>query len=402
MRALQSLIRRSPGFYASLAALAMLAAAASAAPAEGGTAATGQPDTYTFGLALPQTGNDAPYGKDQTTWTGYAIEEINKAGGVGGKKLAMIVEDSQSDPKRGIAAFRKLTSIDKVPLVITAWSSVVVAIAPIAEREKVVELSVGATSPKIRTAGKFTVSSYPLGDVDMPFLARFALEELKLKKVAVIYINNDTGTPSRVFINAFKKDGGAIAADEAHEPGALDYSAQVAKIKATNPDGILIYSLTNESPRIAKQFCDAGLNKIPFLSYQAISNPELIKQAGIECSNNVYYTVKSPPLTGAKVREVEQRFRKEAGRDVNGLDGAAQLYDAVYFIKAIIEYTQKNNLPYTGESLKKAYESIKTFDRPLTGTIVLDHDNMAVAPITVYKTTNGKFEPFKTYKQAGP
>ena len=397
MGARRSLIRRLGGFRAWLV-LALFAAAASAVPATGQTPA-GHPQTYTFGLALPQTGNDAPYGKDQTTWTGYAIEEINKTGGIGGKKLAMIVEDSQSDPKRGIAAFQKLTSVDKVPLVITAWSSVVVAIAPIAERAKVIELAVGATSPKIRTAGKFTVSSYPLGDVDMPFLAKFAREDLKLKKVAVIYINNDTGTPARVFVQAFKKDGGEIVADEAHEPGAVDYSAQVAKIRAANPDGILIYSLTNESPRIVKQFCDAGLNKIPFLSYQAVSNPELIKQAGIECSNNVYYTVKSPPLTGAKVREVEARFKREAGRDVNGLDGAAHLYDSVYFIKTLIEYMQKNNLPYTGESFKKGYETIKTFDLPLTGTIVLDQDNMAVAPVTVYKTTNGKFEPFKTYKQ---
>jgi branched-chain amino acid transport system substrate-binding protein len=396
MLVLRSLPRRAHRVGASLAVLAMLAALMPAAPVH----AAGQPDTYTFGLALPETGNDAPYGKDQTTWTGYAVEEINKTGGVGGKKLKMIVEDSQSDPKRGIAAFQKLTSVDKVPLVITAWSGVVVAIAPIAEKEKVVELSVGATSPKIRTAGKFTVSSYPLGDVDMPFLAKFARQDLKLKKVAVIYINNDTGTPARVFVRAFKADGGEIVADEAHEPGGVDYTAQVAKIRAANPDGILIYSLTNESPRIVKQFCDAGLNKIPFLSYQAVSNPELIRHAGIECSNNVYYTVKSPPLTGAKVKEVEARFKKEAGRDVNGLDGAAHLYDAVYFIKALIEYTQKNNLPYTGESLKTAYESTKTFDLPLTGKIVLDKDNMAVAPVTVYKTTNGKFEPFKTYQSA--
>src|SRR5262245_39562229 len=89
-----------------------------AVPAAGATAALpqGHPETYPFGLALPQPGNDAPYGKDQTTWTGYAIEEINKAGGVGGKKLAMVVEDSQSDPKRGIVAFQKLASVDKVPL----------------------------------------------------------------------------------------------------------------------------------------------------------------------------------------------------------------------------------------------------------------------------------------------
>jgi branched-chain amino acid transport system substrate-binding protein len=385
---------RAHRFAGSLLVLAILAGLAWAPPARGAAG----PETYTFGLALPETGNDAPYGKDQTTWTRYAIEEINKTGGVGGKKLAMIVEDSQSDPKRGIVAFQKLTSVDKVPLVITAWSGVVVAIAPIAEKEKVVELSVGATSPKIRTAGKFTVSSYPLGDVDMPYLARFARTELKLKKVAVVYINNDTGTPARVFVNAFKAQGGEIVADEPHEPGGVDFTVQVAKIRAANPDGILIYSLTNESPRIVKQFCDAGLNKIPFMSYQAISNPELIRQAGIECSNNVYYTVKSPPLTGAKVKEVEQRFKKEAGREVNGLDGAAHLYDAAYFIKALIEYTQKNNLPYTGESLKKAYESIKTFELPLTGSIVLDKDNMAVAPITVYKTTNGKFEPFKAYQ----
>src|SRR5262249_43483663 len=112
-------------------------------------------DAYRFGLAMPLTGSQAPFGQGQVKAAERAVAGINKAGGINGKKLEMIVLDTQADPQLGIQMTNRLVSVEKVPVFITAWSSVVKAVAPIANDNKVVELSIGAASPEIAKLGDY-------------------------------------------------------------------------------------------------------------------------------------------------------------------------------------------------------------------------------------------------------
>src|ERR1700761_494049 len=89
-------------------------------------------ETLRFGLAMPLSGGQALYGQDQVKAAQWAVAAINAAGGVNGKKLDMIVLDTQADPQLGIQAANRLISVEKVPAFISAWSSVVKAIAPVA------------------------------------------------------------------------------------------------------------------------------------------------------------------------------------------------------------------------------------------------------------------------------
>jgi len=97
-------------------------------------------DVLKFGLAMPLTGSQALYGQDQVKAAEWAVAEIKKAGGINGKKLEMIVLDTQADPQIGIQMTNRLVSVDKAPVFVTAWSGVVKAVAPIANDNKVVEL----------------------------------------------------------------------------------------------------------------------------------------------------------------------------------------------------------------------------------------------------------------------
>ena len=108
-----------------------------------------------FGLAMPMTGSQALFGTDQVKAAQWAVADINAKGGVNGRPLEMILIDTQADPQLGINAAKRLTSVDKVPIFLTSWSAVVKAVAPIAHREKVLELSVGANSPEIATLGDY-------------------------------------------------------------------------------------------------------------------------------------------------------------------------------------------------------------------------------------------------------
>mgnify|MGYP003337325708 CR=1 FL=1 len=169
-----------------------------------------------FGLAMPLTGSQSAYGNDQVKAAQWAVEEINAKGGVQGRQLEMIVLDTQAEPQVGINAVNRLVGVEKVPVFITAWSSVVKAVAPIANRERVLELSIGANSPDIAKLGDYVFTTFPLADVDVNALAKYTAQTLGKKSAAVLYINNDTGVEAaKVYREMFEKSGGKVVAYEA-------------------------------------------------------------------------------------------------------------------------------------------------------------------------------------------
>ena len=165
-------------------------------------------NVFRFGLAMPLTGSQALYGQDQVKAAEWAVAEINKAGGINGKKLEMIVLDTQADPQIGIQMVNRLVSVEKVPVFVTAWSGVVKAVAPIANDNKVVELSIGANSPDVAKLGDYVYTTFPLADVDITAVAKYAATSMGKKKAAVVYINNETGVvAAEVYKKAFTACG---------------------------------------------------------------------------------------------------------------------------------------------------------------------------------------------------
>ncbi|MGH9422041.1 MAG: ABC transporter substrate-binding protein, partial [Thermoanaerobaculia bacterium] len=157
-------------------------------------AALGQSkEPFAFGVALPTTGPAAPFGLDQVQALEWAIADINASGGAGGRPLKAVVLDSQGKPQVGVDVVTRLISVEKTPLVITAFSSVVAAVAPIVNRAKVLTLVIGANSPRIASMGDYVYTTYPLADVDLTLLAKYARQELKKATAAILYINDEAG-----------------------------------------------------------------------------------------------------------------------------------------------------------------------------------------------------------------
>ena len=182
---------------------------------------------------MPLSGSQALYGSDQVKAAQWAVDDINAKGGVNGKKIEMIVLDTQADPQVAINAVNRLVSVEKVPVFITAWSSVVRAVAPIANDNKVVELSIGANSPDIAKLGDYVYTTFPLADVDVSAVARYAVQKIGAKKAAVVYINNDTGiVAAQVYRDSFTKAGGEVVAYEAYDPKATDFTGAILKVRA--------------------------------------------------------------------------------------------------------------------------------------------------------------------------
>jgi branched-chain amino acid transport system substrate-binding protein len=366
-------------------------AAAVLAVAMGTTAAASAQQVYRFGLAMPLTGSQALYGQDQVKAAQWAVAEINSAGGINGKKLEMIVLDTQADPQLGIQAVNRLISVEKVPAFITAWSGVVKAVAPIANDNKVVELSVGANSPDIAKLGDYVYTTFPLADVDINAVARYAAAPMGKKKAAIVFINADTGTAAaEVYKKVFAAAGGQIVAYEAYDPKATDFTGQLLKVRAANPDIIHLQGLVSDTPQVIAQMRQLGLTQ-PITSYSVAFNPKLIQQLGAAAEGVIATSLAPGTDDSEKVKDYVARWVKEVGREPNGLPYTQYLYDAPYLVADVFKALDSKKLPATGENFRKEMLAQGTFTLPLTGKTQLGADHTVVSPVYLMEVKGGKW-----------
>ncbi|MBU3730895.1 MAG: ABC transporter substrate-binding protein [Beijerinckiaceae bacterium] len=357
--------------------------------ASGGVSA--QQPTFKFGLAMPLTGGQALYGNDQVKAAQWAVDEINAKGGINGKKLEMIVLDTQADPQIGIQATNRLVSVEKVPAFVTAWSGVVKAVAPIANDNKVVELSVGAASPDIAKLGDYVYTTFPLADVDIKAVANYSVKDMGKKKAAVLFINNETGIPAAaVYRDAVAKAGGTIVASESYDQKATDFTGPLLKIRAANPEIVHLQGLVSESPQVIAQARQLGIN-VPITSYSGIYNPKLIEQLGAAAEGVIATSLAPGADDSPAVKAYVDRWQKEVGRPPNGLPYTQYLYDSPYMIAAIFASMDKKGIPLTGENFRKEMLALKTFDLPLTGKLEMSEDHTVNKPVYLVEVKNGKW-----------
>ena len=213
-----------------------------------------------------------------------AVEEINHAGGIGGRSLALVVEDDRCSPADGVSAFNTIMASAKSPVAVlgAVCSGVTLALAPLAEFRKVVLISPASTSPKLTGAGDFIFRVVPSGSVRGQVFAEYLYRDRGLRKLAVLYINNEGGIGgSSAFKARFTQLGGTVASELPYAQGTTDLRAQLNEIKTANTEGSPDWVLSSgygcgaaASPRnsfaTAATFYDRGSPR----------NPEVLRQAG--------------------------------------------------------------------------------------------------------------------------
>ncbi len=351
-----------------------------------------------FGLAMPLTGSQALFGADQAKAAQWAVQDINAKGGIDGHPLEMVLLDTQADPRLGINSVNRLINVDKVPVFVTAWSAVVKAVAPIANRSKVLELSVGANSPDIAKLGDYVYTTYPLADVDVRAQARYARETLKKQTAAVLYIHNDSGVEgARIYRDAFQDAGGKIVAYEAYDAQATDYTGALLKVRSANPDMIHIQGLVSDLPQVVSQLRQLGL-KQPISTYSAGYNPKVVEQLGAAAEGMLVSALAPSADQNPNIAAFVGRWKESEKRTPNGLPYTQYLYDAPFLIGKLYEHLLKTKQPLTGENMKKALVEIGKFDLPMTGLLEITKDHRVNKPVYLYEVKNGQFAPVATIK----
>ncbi len=377
--------------------LALSALIMSGAAFTGAALAQGK-ETLKFGLAMPLSGSQALYGADQVKAAQWAVADINAKGGVNGKQLEMIVLDTQADPQLGINAVKRLTSVDNVPVFITAWSAVVKAVAPIANRDKVLELSVGANSPDIAKLGDYVYTTFPLAEVDVSGLAKYTYTTLGKKTAAVMYINNDSGVEgAAIYKSVFEKAGGKVVAYEAYDTKATEFTGALLKVKAANPDMIHIQGLVSDLPQVIAQMRQLGLQQ-RVSTYSAGYNPKVIEQLGAAAEGLIVTSLAPGVSDNANVGPFINRWKETEKRVPNGLPYTQYLYDGPYLVAELYKWLEKNKMPATGENMRKALITAKNFDLPMTGGLSVGEDHRVNKPVYLLTVDKGQFVPLATIK----
>lgn len=343
-----------------------------------------EPKEIKVGVVLPLTGSAAVWGENAKMGLEIALEEVNGEGGVKGKKVKLIFEDSQSDPAKAVSSLQKLISTDNVQVVIgDIASSSVLAMAPIAEKSKVVLLSPGASNPEISKAGEYIFRNWQSdasrGELD----AKFAYEGLGYRKMAVLYVNNAYGSGLKtVFEQSFQKMGGKILATESFEQGATDMRSQLNKINSRNPDAIYMPGYPPEMAIVLRQSKEMGIKK-QYLSVQAFDDPKILQTAK-DAANAVIFSVPKPPdpsnpVVNNFIRSYKERFKREPG----------VCSDTGYDALKIIVWAM-NQAGVSGPEIQKQLLMVKDFPGA-AGLTTFDQNGDVIKPFIFKTVRQGKF-----------
>jgi len=340
-----------------------------------------------IGSYSSNTGATATFGVFQMRGIEMAVEEINAAGGVNGKKIKHINYDNKSDNDETLAVVNRLVSQDKVVAIIGEATSGRSKIgAQIAQQNKIPMLTSSATNPDVTKVGNYIFRACFIDPFQGQVMAKFMIENLKLKKAAVLRdVKNDYSVGlSDVFKEELKKMGGEIVDDIAYQEGDIDFKSQLTSIKTKNPDVIFVPGYYNEVALLAKQLKEMGMKQI-LLGGDGWSSPKLYEIAKDAMNGHYFSNHYTTESTDPKTVQFVKNFKAKYNEDADVM--AALAYDATYMMVEAI----KNAKEITPDAIRDGLAKIKDF-KGVTGNITMNDNRDAIKSAVVVKVEGPSYK----------
>ena len=290
-----------------------------------------------IGILAPITGTQAVMSEDLITGSRLAQEEINAAGGVLGRRLELIIEDTETRPAPGMDAARKLVGVDRVPVISGGFSSgVALPIAKYLQEGGIVGVFHPPTSPLFRQVGSYIFLTNVLDNYKGKVIAEFAAEDSGKKKFGLMFPNNAFGIMlMKETIKNLERLEAEIVSEVVYELNKVDYKAELQRLFAKDPEVVIGTWYAKEGLVTVKQAYEMGLlnvDKVPWYCPEITSSfaaamkdiPEVLE--GIKGLN--------PLAPGSLFME---KFKKKMGREPITAY-AAMNYDALIMIAMAINF----------------------------------------------------------------
>lgn len=333
------------------------------------------------------SGSEATFGASTDNGIKMAVEEINEAGGINGKKIRLITYDDKGEAREAGNAVTRLVTKDRVAAVIgEVASGLSLAAAPVCQENGVPMISPSSTNPKVTQIGNMIFRVCFIDPFQGSVCAKFAREseDLKASKAAIL---SDQGAPYAVglqeeFEKAFVSLGGKITTKQTYQGGDQDFSAQLTAIRGSEPDVIFIPGYYTDVGNIALQARKLGI-KTPLLGGDGWDSSKLGEIAGDAIDGCFYSNHYSHQDPSPRVQDFIKKYSAKHNVTPDGL--AALGYDA----SRILFEAMKRAKSLSGADLAAELANTKDFDG-VTGKITIDKDRNAVKPAVMLELKGGQ------------
>lgn len=343
------------------------------------------------GAFLSLSGGEATYGTDSKDGIDLAVEQVNAAGGIKGKKVKVLYEDDQSLAPEASNKVRQLIDRDHVVGILgEVASSRTLAGGLIANTKKIPLITPASTAVGVTQNGEWVFRTCFTDAQQGEAAARFAIETLKKKKIAILFEQQNPYSSglAESFKGVLTKMGGEIVAEKGFQTGETNFSTYVQELKAKNPELIYVPVYYKEMITLTRQAEKEGVPGNMFLGGDGWSSPELSDAVGDKLEGAYFtdhYADGVPwPNSAAFVTAFKAKYK---GREPNSI--GAQAYDAAKVMFDALGRA-KDASP---AALRDAIASTSKF-QGATGTITIDKNRNAIKPVVIVKMKQKRFSYF--------
>lgn len=341
-------------------------------------------ETVMVGYIGALTGDGSQYGEWSSNGLKAAAEEINQRGGINNKKIEAVFEDHRGNPQDAVNSYHRLM-FDNIKIILIGWSSPTLAVAPLANQNKVILVSYSATTPLYSSKNDYTFRTGINANQFAKEEAEFIFNELSKTKVAIIYINNDFGLGMRnVFSETFQNLGGKIAFEDNFEQNTKDFRSLITKAGNSDHEVIFLVGHLTENGLLVKQMHELGFNKQIVTDVYSVEGSDFIEETDNASSGIIYA---APFFNEGSKPEFISMYRKMFNDEPNYY--AAQAYDALMVVAKAMESCGEDT-----DCIKDELFKTDGF-QGASGILTFDEYGDVIKPIQFKTIKNSQFVPYE-------
>lgn len=347
------------------------------------------------GILVPLTGAGSRYGQEQRVAVDMFLEKYSDLGGAAGK-LVPIIYDTRWSGTEAISLTRKLIDSDQVAVIVGPMSSGESEVAfPVANRMQTPIITPTAAKPGIAAANRPWAfrNSNTSDKLDRALLAAWLAKQPKPIKSVVIFVDTKDGVSNSdgaaVFPAALKKLGITVLDTISFQTGDIDFSAQVTKAKALQPDGIVLTGLYSKSAHVVREMRRQGMTQ-PIVAGIAVMDPRFNELAGADANGIMgvtdFFAGDQNPTIAAWAQEFEKRYHKQPS------NVAALMYDTLYLTRECIRQRGVAGKDLTADrtAIRDCWAQMKGAEAPLTGATTINADGETIRKPTILLIEAGR------------
>jgi branched-chain amino acid transport system substrate-binding protein len=310
------------------------------------------------------SGTGATSGTNFDNGAKLAVKEINAAGGILGRQINYTSSDTQSQPQTAKALAQRAIDDQAYVVMGPVFSGSIMVSMVETKRAGIPNFTGGEAASITQQGNPFIFRTSFTQSTAMPKVARYIKEVIKANTVAVVWVNNDFGKGGRdVIVKALEDRGIKIVADVSTDPGQLDFSGAVLKVKQSGADAVFVYTNEEESARALRELKKQNYDK-PIVGETTLTSQKVIELAGDAANGAIAHVGLTADAPQAPIKAFDEKFQKEFKykSDHNGLKG----YSAIYIVKAV---TEKNG-KFDQKAFANTMHSVKLSAKEYPGVLL--------------------------------